>query len=119
MPCGPGGGEEAEVGGKMGGVIPNIMAVGFTTGDVGRDTGPWRRWRTAESRAGCKYDHDDERVEKSRMYMRRGLWVPLELSASPGGCKFMHISKKVLALTMLFFDKAPPGILDIGVGMTS
>lgn len=41
MPCGgPGGGEEAEVGGNMGGVTPNTMAVGFTTGDVGRAKAP-------------------------------------------------------------------------------
>lgn len=59
--------------GKMVGVMPNTITVGFSTGDIVRDKAPCRRWRTAESRAGCKDAHDDERVRKSRMYTIRGL----------------------------------------------
>lgn len=103
IPWGPGGSEGVEDGGKMVGVMPNIITVGLTTDGVGRE--PCRRWRTAESRAGCKDAHDDERVEKSRMYMRRGLKVTLEPPVSLGACTLMHVLKKVLALTMLPFDE--------------
>jgi hypothetical protein len=98
--------------------MPNTITVGLTTGDVDRDKAPWRRWRTAESRAGCKDSHDGERVEKSRMYMRRGLGVVLELPPSLGACTLMHISKKVLALTMLPFDGAIPDVRD-ALGFTT
>lgn len=116
IPWGPGGGENAEDGGKMVGVMPNIIAVGLTTCDVDRGKAPCRRWRTAESRAGCKEAHDDERVGKSRMYMRRGLKVTPELPASLGACTLMHMSKKFLALTMLPFDGTFPDIRDAFCG---
>lgn len=103
----------------MVGVMPNIITVGLTTGDVDRDKGLCRRWRTAESRAGCKDAHDDERVGKSRMYMIRGLKVTLELPVSVGACTLMHMSKKVLALTMLPFDGTFPGIRDACRGNTN
>jgi hypothetical protein len=104
----------------MVGVMPNIITVGFTTGDVDRDKALCRRWRTAESRAGCKDAHDDERVGKSRMYMRRGLEVTVKLPVSSlGGCTLMHISKKFLALTMLPFDGTFPDIRDARCGTTS
>lgn len=47
----------------MVGVRPNIVTVGLTTG-VDRDKAPSRRWRTIESRDGCKDAHDDEGVGK-------------------------------------------------------
>ncbi len=103
----------------MVGVIPNIITVGLTTGDVDRDIAPCRRWRTAESRPGCKAAHDDERVGKSRMYMRRGLKVTLELPGSLGACTLMHMSKKFLALTILPLDGTFPDIRDAGCGTTS
>ena len=103
----------------MVGVMPNIITVGLTTGDVDRDEASCRRWRTAESRAGCKDAHDDERVGKSRTYMRRGLKATLELSVSSGACTLTHMSKKVLALTMLLFDGLFPDIRDTCCGTTS
>ena len=103
----------------MVGVMPNIITVGLTRGGVDRDKELCRRWRTAESRAGCKDAHDDERVGKSRIYMRRALIVTLELPVSLGACTLMHMSKKVLALTMLPFDGTFPGIRDLGCGMTN
>lgn len=118
IPWGPGDSEGVEDGGKMVGVMPNIITVGSTTGEVDRDKAPCRRWRTAESRAGCKDDHDDERVGKSRTYMRRGLKVTLELPGSLGACTLMHMSKKVLALTMLPFDGTFPDIRDGRCGMS-
>lgn len=118
IPWGPGGGESIEDGGKMVGAMPNIITVGLTTGEVDRDKAPCRRWRTAESSAGCKDAHDDERVGKSRRYMRRGLKVTLELPVSLGACTLMHMSKKFLALTIPF-DGTFPDTRDGCVGTTS
>lgn len=61
------------VGGVRGGVIPNIMVVGFPTGDEGLETGPRRLSRTAERRVGYHEEDVGARVGKSRMYIRRGL----------------------------------------------
>lgn len=102
----------------MVGVMPNIITVGLTMGEVDRDEAPCRRWRTAESRAGCKDAHDDERVGKSRMYMRRGLKVTLELPVSPGACTSIHMSKKFLAL-IIPFDGIFPDIRDVCGGTTN
>lgn len=55
------------------GVIPNIIVVGFPTGDEGLDTGPRRRSRTAERRVGYQEEDVGARVGKSRTYIRRGL----------------------------------------------
>ncbi|SRR5258708_7090624 len=121
IPWGPGN-DGVNDGGKMVGVMPNIITVGLTMGDVDdvdRDKAPCRRWRTAESRAGCKDAHDDERVRKSRMYMRRGLKVTLEFPVSGGVCTLMHMSKKFLALTMLPFDGTFPDIREACCGTTS
>jgi hypothetical protein len=103
----------------MVGVMPNIITAGLTAGGVDRDKLACRRWRTAESRAGCKGAHDDERVGKSRMYMRRGLKVTLEFPVSSGACTLMHMSKKVLALTMLPFGGTSPDIRGDRGGGTS
>jgi hypothetical protein len=103
----------------MVGVMPNIITVGLATGDVDRDNGLCRRWRTAESKAGCKDAHDDERIGKSRMYMRRGLKVTPELPVSLGACTLMHMSKKFLALAMPPFDGTFPDIRGGCRGMTN
>jgi hypothetical protein len=51
--------------------------------------------------------------------MRRGLGVPLELPASLGACTLMHVSKNILALTMLSFDGAFLNIRDAWGGTTT
>lgn len=55
------------------GVIPNIIVIGFPTGDEGLDMGPRRLSRTAERRGGYHAEDTGARVGKSRMYIRRGL----------------------------------------------
>jgi len=52
--------------GAMGGVMPKMIVIGLLTGEDGREIGPMRRWRTAESRCGYHVEEADARVGKSR-----------------------------------------------------
>jgi hypothetical protein len=78
--------------------MPNMMVIGLGIGDIGRDNGPCRRWRIADSSGGYHVEEDGASVGKSRIYIIRGLLEAVAKSDDSGGLvgMLMSSSKNIL-----------------------